>query len=211
MSHFIVGLDEMCIMSDFHGNAHIIGSADKKKHEKILQDSCISITIVRTGTVAGTTGPTIFVLKGTKRRSAYDDEFLKQHGMAEGSTIIMTENACMTDDAWLEASKAIVKGYRSLPYIAENKDWLMLELLDGFKSHENVLAAHELHACNKIRSLKEESNTSHVNQGYDQLTAKTDKKNAAQSLHDQWNIMKFKTGKTQLDQYELVQCGMRLV
>ncbi len=87
----------------------------------------------------------------------------------------------------------------------------MLDLLDGFKSHENVLAAHELCACNKICSLKEESNTSHVNQGYDQLTAKRDKKNAAQSLHDQWNIMKFKTGKTQLDQYELVQCGMRLV
>ena len=43
-----------------------------------------------------------------------------------------------------------MKGYRSLPYIAENKDWLMLELLDGFKSHENVLAAHELRACNKI-------------------------------------------------------------
>lgn len=147
MSHFIVGLDEMCIMSDFHGNAHIIGSADKKKHEKILQDSRISITMVRTGTVAGTTGPTIFVLKGTKRRSVYDDKFLKRHGMAEGSTIIMTENAYMTEDAWLEASKAIAKGYPSLPYMAENKDWLMLELLDGFKSHENVLAAHELRAC----------------------------------------------------------------
>ena len=87
----------------------------------------------------------------------------------------------------------------------------MLELLDGFKSHENVLATHELRACNKIRSLKEESNTSHINQGYDQQTAKMDKKNAAQSLHDQRKIMKFKTGKTQLDQYELVQCGMRLV
>ena len=122
MSHFIAGLDEMCIASDFHGNAHIIGSADKKKHEKICQDSCISITIVCTGTVAGTTGPTIFVLKGTKYRRAYDDEYLKQHGLAEGSTISMTKNAYMTDDAWLEASKAIVRGYCSLPYIAENKD-----------------------------------------------------------------------------------------
>ena len=28
MSHFIVGLDEMCIMSDFHGNALVFGSAD---------------------------------------------------------------------------------------------------------------------------------------------------------------------------------------
>ena len=71
MSHFIVGLDEMCIMSDFHGNAHVFVSADKKKHAKILQDSRIHITIVRTGTVAGTTGPTIFVLKGTQSRSAY--------------------------------------------------------------------------------------------------------------------------------------------
>ena len=70
--------------------------------------------------------------------------------MAEGSTIIMNKNAYMMDDAWLEASKAIVKGYRSLPYIAENKEWLMLDLLDGFKSHENVLAAHEVHASNKV-------------------------------------------------------------
>ena len=40
---------------------------------------------------------------------------------------------------------------------------------------------------------------------------KTDKRNAAQSLSNQRKIMKFKTGKKQLDQYELVQCGMRLV
>jgi hypothetical protein len=42
-----------------------------------------------------------------------------------------------------------MKGYHSLPYIAENKSWLMLERFDGFKSHKNVLAAHNLHACNK--------------------------------------------------------------
>ncbi len=90
------------------------------------------MTIVRTGTASGITGPTIFVLEGTKCRSAYDDKFLKRNGMADGSTIIMTENAYMTDMVWLEASVAIVKGYRSLPYIAENKDWLMLELLHGF-------------------------------------------------------------------------------
>ncbi len=59
--------------------------------------------------------------------------------------------------------------------------------------------------------MKEESNTSHVSQGYNQHAGKTNKKNAAQSLHDQRSIMKYKTGKTQLDQYELVQCGMRLV
>ena len=30
MEHFIVGLDEMCIMSDAHGTLRVIGSADKK-------------------------------------------------------------------------------------------------------------------------------------------------------------------------------------
>ena len=117
MAHFIIGLDEMCIMSDAHGTLHVIGAAEKKKHEKLLQDSRVSITIVRTGTCAGTTGPTIFLLKGTKVKPAFSDEFLLKHGLAPGSTIVMTENAYMTDEAWLEVSKAIVKGYCSLPFI----------------------------------------------------------------------------------------------
>ena len=83
----------------------------------------------------------------------------------------MTKNAYMTDDAWLEASKAIVKGYCQLPFMKENEDWYITELLDGFKSHENVLKAHEICADQLIISLREESNSSHVNQGYDQLTA----------------------------------------
>jgi len=72
-----------------------------------------------------------------------------------------------------------------IPHIKENEDWYVTELLDGFKSHENVLNAHKLRADNLIIFLKEESNSSHVNQGYDQLTAKNDKKNAAESLYDQ--------------------------
>jgi hypothetical protein len=91
MAHFIIGLDEMCIMSDAHGTLTVIGSFDKKKYEKLLQDSRVSITIIRTGTAAGTTGPTIFLLKGTKVKAAYTDDFLMKYGLAPGSTIIMTE------------------------------------------------------------------------------------------------------------------------
>jgi hypothetical protein len=83
--------------------------------------------------------------------------------MAKGSTFLMTENAYMTDDAWLESSKAIVKGYHQLPFMKENKDWYITELLDGFKSCENVLKAHKICADQLIISLKEESNSSHVN------------------------------------------------
>ena len=63
MCHFIIGLDEMCIMSNAHGELVVIAAADKKKHEKFLNDSHISITTIRTVMVAGTTGPTIFLLK----------------------------------------------------------------------------------------------------------------------------------------------------
>jgi len=211
MAHFIIGLDEMCIMSDSHGDCYVIAASDKKKHEKLLQDSRGSITIVRTGTCAGTTGPTIFLLKGTNRRSEFTDEFLVKHGLAPGSTIIMTENAYMTDEAWLEVSKAIVKGYRSLPYVKENPDWYMLELLDGFKSHENVLAANELRVKALINSLKEESHTSHVCQGYDQHVARADKKNVAESLYDQRKIQQQQTATAKIDQYALVLTGIRIV
>ena len=211
MAHFIIGLDEMCIMSDAHGTLHVIGAAEKKKHEKLLQDSRVSITIVRAGTCAGATGPTIFLLKGTKVKPAFSDEFLLKHGLAPGSTIVMTESACMTDEAWLEVSKAIVKGYRSLPFIKDNPDWHVLELLDGFKSHENVLAANELRAEAKINSLKEESNTSHVCQGYDQHVARTDKKNVSESLYDQRKTQQQQTAKANIDQWDLVLTGIRVV
>jgi hypothetical protein len=211
MAHFIIGLDEMCIMSDAHGTLTVIGSFDKKKHEKLLQDSRVSITIIRTGTAAGTTGPTIFLLKGTKVRAAYTENYLMKYGLAPGSTIVMTENAYMTDAAWLEVSKAIVRGYRQLPFIKDNKDWYMLELLDGFKSHENVLPAHQLRIDFKIRSLKEESNTSHVCQAYDQLVAREDKRNAAESLYDQRKMQQSQTASANIDQYSLVHTGIRIV
>lgn len=71
----------------------------------------------------------------------------------------------MINEAWLEAFKVIVKGYRHLPYVKDNEPWFVLELLDGFTSHKNVLEAHTLRVVNNIRFLKEESNTSHANQG----------------------------------------------
>ena len=76
----------------------------------------------------------------------------------------------------------------------------MVELLDGFKSHGNVLEAHQLSADNKIISLKEESNTYHACQGYDQLAAKNDKRVAAETLYDQRKLYKFTTGKTHISQ-----------
>jgi hypothetical protein len=131
--------------------------------------------------------------------------------MKPGSTIIMTKNAYMTDDAWLKVSKAIVKGYCLMPLIKDNPNWHIAELLDGFRSHENVLEAYGLCAEALIISLKEESNSSHVTQGYYQLVAKQDKKNAAESLYDQRRSKKWFTGKSHISQWELLTTAMDIV
>jgi hypothetical protein len=49
MPHFIIGLDELCLMSDCHSDLRVFAASDKKKQEKLLQDSRGSITVVRTG------------------------------------------------------------------------------------------------------------------------------------------------------------------
>ena len=98
MPHYVVGLGEMCLMGDAHGSCKIIGYMDKNKHEKLLQDGRVSVTVIRAGTVGGSTGPTIFLLKGEKKREHFTNEFLVKHGCAPGSTIIMTENAYMIDE-----------------------------------------------------------------------------------------------------------------
>ena len=50
----------------------------------------VSITVVRTWSTAGDTGPTIVLLKGENKRPQFTDEFLEKHGLESGSTIVMT-------------------------------------------------------------------------------------------------------------------------
>ena len=212
MPHFLIGLDESSICADHAGNLKIIGAANKKKHEKILQDSRLSITMVRTGTVAGTTGPTIILLKGVTKQKAYSDDFLVKHGLAPGSTIIMTESAYMTNEAWLKATPYLMKGYRQLPYIKDNPNWFIVEFLDGFVSHESVFEANKLRAEKKCLSVKEEAATSHSNQAYDQLVAKNDKHIACDTLTLQRTMLKLNgLNRKQLTQYHLVHTVLQVV
>ena len=73
-----------------------------------LVQSCVSITVMRTGTTAGDTGPTVILLEGEKKRLLFTDEFLERHGLAPGSNIIMTPNSYMMNKVWVLVSKAIV-------------------------------------------------------------------------------------------------------
>ena len=60
MDHFVLGGDETCLLAS-DGTARIIGDAEKRKHEKNGGNSRASITIYRTGSAAGATGPTLFL------------------------------------------------------------------------------------------------------------------------------------------------------
>ena len=118
-----------------------------RKHEKKVSDSRASITMYRTGTVAGKNGPTAFLMKGKRRKAAYTDAFLEKYGCEPGSTIAMTKNAYMTDASWVEITRKIVDGYRAIDIIRDNPQWWMLELFDGFGSHTTNIEAMEVSFC----------------------------------------------------------------
>jgi len=162
---FISGGDETCLMASDDGTVRIIGGVGRKKHETKSADSRLSISMYRTGAVAGDTGPTVFLLQGKNKRAYFTDAFLREHGAAEGSTIVMTPTAFMTTESWEEMTPSIIKGLRAISAIVKaNPQWWMLEIFDGFGAHLASLPALRLRYESKILCLKEEGDSSHVNQ-----------------------------------------------
>lgn len=134
MPHFVLGGDETCFLAS-DGTIYIIGDIDKKKHEKNTADSRVSITIYRIGAASGDTGPTAFLPPGVKVKKGFTPAFLKQHGAAHGSCIVMTANGFMTEEAWLKMTPSMIDGIRNMPVIKNNPDWWVLLILDGFGAH----------------------------------------------------------------------------
>ena len=107
MHHFIIGGDETCMMGDADGEGKIHGEVGKRKHERMVSDFRGSITMLRTGVCSGHNGPTAFCMEGKNRKAGFTDNFLVQEGCEPGSTIVMTKNAFMTDEAWLKITKKV--------------------------------------------------------------------------------------------------------
>ena len=61
MEHFVLGSDEACLVASPTGQVKVFGAKLKDKHEKIVNDSRVFITIVRTAATGGATGPTHFL------------------------------------------------------------------------------------------------------------------------------------------------------
>ena len=154
----------------------IIGDKEKPKHDLPTGSSRVSATIYRFGSTAGTTGPTAFLPPGKQRKAGYTDAFLVQHGAPAGSMVVMTPTGYMTEDAWVEMAPKMAMGIRSMPVIVDMPDWWVLKIIDGFGAHTSSDKAMEIYSEKKILLIKEEGDTSHVCQMYDQKVAIDDKK-----------------------------------
>ena len=208
IEHFIWGGDETCLLASA-GDVHIIGDKDKKKHEVKAGDSRMSIAMYRIGSVAGETGPTAFLMSGQRRRENYTNEFLERHGGAVGSSVHMTPTGFMTEKAWEELTPHQIRGIKAMPYIKANPQWKCIEILDGFGAHFSSPTAMQMKADANIICVKEEGDSSHVNQGYDQFVAKKDKQTvrwALDTVRQQSSIC-----QGVLDQWQLVHVGLAAV
>ena len=181
MDHFVLGGDETCFLASA-GDVKIIADKAKPKHDLPTGQDRTSATVYRCGSAAGATAPTAFLPPGQRRKTGYTDAFLVEHGAPVGSTIVMTPTGYMTEEAWLEMAPTIAKGIRNMPVISDRPDWWVLKIIDGFGPHTSSEQAMQIFADHKILLLKEEGDSSHVNQSYDQKVAKDDKRSMRDSL-----------------------------
>jgi hypothetical protein len=188
-------------------SAKVIGAAVRKKHEKKTTYCRSPISLYRTGCVTGGIGPNIFLMKGKTRRSGYTDTFIRNNVCALGSTIIVTDNAFITVDAWEKMTPCIIEGFRNInKCVAANPQWWLLAIFDGFSAHLLYHKENQEHLDANILSFKDEGDTSHVCQAYDKHVTKGDKAANARSI----SFMRsgFRVTKTIIDQWSLVNIGM---
>jgi len=201
--HFVGNIDESCFMANGDGSIKVIASSHKKKTEAIRDDCRSSITSLRSGNAAGDQGPFIFLAKGKKNdchRSLNPRSLENDQCMPTGSYIAMCDNAYMTDVVWLEVVPKLCAGIRAMPIIKDHPEWWCMFTLDGFGSHVNVHEALKIFTEYKILITKEEGDSSQVNQAYDQLVARADKRHLNCSL-----IKIKKTLKSKMTQWHLIK------
>jgi len=170
---FLGNLDETCLMANADGSACVTASQAKKKTQKNTDDSRTSIASPQIGMASGDQGPFAFLANGSRVDRPGIAKWLKERCPA-GSQVAMPPSAHMTDKACLALVPQFAQGIRSMQVIKDHPDWWMTVTCDGFSSHV-VDKASELFAKHKIQIVKEEGNTSQVNQSHDQNVAKKDK------------------------------------
>ena len=147
-------------------------------------------------------------MSGKKTWSGYSENFLQENGAEVGSHVMMTEKGFMTKECWMKMTLNVIRGLRHLSYIRENPQWYVIEIFDGFGAHLNNLVALQLRHEAKILSIKEEGDTSAINQAYDKLVTRSDKSKRRKSLSF---LCQLKPSNHFIYQWSLVHVGLAVV
>ena len=102
-----------------------------------------------------------------------------------------------------------VAGYREMPSIFHNSDWWVIEVMGGFGAHPISEEENAIRFKNKIISLKEEGDSSSINQEYDKYVAKEDNRIQHNNLTFIRNSRHWNSNIT--DQWGLLHCGIAAV
>ena len=95
----------------------------------------------------------------------------------------MTATAFMNEKLWETMTPSVIKGLQLASSIVNaNPQWWVLEVFDGFGPHTSSLSSMQIRFDNNILSLKEEGDSSHVNQAYYKFVTVSDKAAKAGSL-----------------------------
>ena len=148
-------------------------------------------------------------MAGKHLKLGYTDAFLVKHGAAPGSTIAMTDTGYMTVAAWEELAPKMAAGLRAMAIVRDMPHWWMMKIVDGFGPHVSSLAAMKSYSDQKIMLFKEEGDTSHINQAYDQQVAKDDKVTMRQALTYLRKCEKL--SKTVVDGWDLLHVALSAV
>jgi hypothetical protein len=160
---FVLGADVTCLSASY-GDCHIIGNKMKKKHEVNIVSSRVSMTMLRIGSAARETGPTVFLFAGTHRKTGFTDEYLVVNGAKEGSSIAMTDTGYMTKTIIFETAKARAIGIRKMDVICEQLDWWAMEIWKNCAAHFCDARIMESNCSYNIILIYKEGDTSHLNQ-----------------------------------------------
>jgi hypothetical protein len=110
----------------------------------------------------------------------------------------------------VQATPSIIKDLRSSdPIVQANPQWWVLEVFDGHGPHTMSLPAMQLRYDSKIQLLKEEGNSSHVNQAYDKFVAPANKSAKDESLAMLWGYTLVNKGV--VDQWGLIHVGLFVI
>ena len=122
-----------------------------------------------------------------------------------GSHIEMTPSAYMTDEVYLKIVPRLAAGIWKMPIIKDHLNWWVLISLDGYRLHINIHEANQIFADHKILIIKEQGDSSQVNQAYDQFVVKKDRIFMWENLQ---RLHKLFSASKKIDQWMLVAIAM---